>query len=387
MQIDWSKIFSYINRETDENTREEVERWLKADIRNKLFYRRILHYYADNPTHNESFSEEKLDRLYSKLQKAASYKRRRILWQRAAVAASVVLLIALSIWQFYDIRNEAAEHPSTAMKKMNTGAPVTVITESMNKYTVEELNLKMAQKADENKLNYTAFEHIRHRDSDHSEEKIPTHTVVVPRGRIFELVLSDGTVVLLSPASELTYPAKFDSDSIREVKLRGEAYFEVAKSSNRFRVNTEHMKLQVYGTTFNVISRENRPDEAVLLEGVVGITPQKSSGEKETVLRPGDKSSVDKSGKISISHTDSAEYIAKRNGYILFNGKTIKQVIADLELYYDVDFIFEDVSSLEKEEYVFSVKQDASLREALNILGFVSGIQFIIEGKEVKIVE
>ena len=97
MQIDWSKIFSYINRETDENTKKEVERWLKADIRNKLFYRRILHYYADNPTHNESFSEKKLDRLHSKLQKAASYKRRRILWQRAAVAASVVLLIALSI--------------------------------------------------------------------------------------------------------------------------------------------------------------------------------------------------------------------------------------------------------------------------------------------------
>lgn len=386
MQIDWSKIFSYINRESDENTREEVEKWLKADIRNKQFYRRILHYYADNPTHNESFSEEKLDRLYSKLQKAARHKRQRILWQRAAVAASVVLLIALSIWQFYDIRNEAAEHPSTAMKKMNTGAPVTVITESMNKYTVEELNLKMAQKADENKLNYTAFEHI-HKDSNRREEKIPTHTVVVPRGRIFELVLSDGTFVLLSPASELTYPAKFDSDSIREVKLRGEAYFEVAKSSNRFRVNTEHMKLQVYGTTFNVISRENRPGEAVLLEGVVGITPKKSPIEKETVLRPGDKSSIDESGKISISHTNSAEYIAKRNGYILFNGKTIKQVIADLELYYDVDFVFEDVSSLEKEEYVFSVKRDASLREALNILGFVSGIQFIIEGKEVKIVE
>ncbi len=56
--------------------------------------------------------------------------------------------------------------------------------------------------------------------------------------------------------------------------LRGEGYFEVTKSSNRFVVNTDNMKLQVYGTTFNVISRDNLPDEAVLVEGVV-ILPRK----------------------------------------------------------------------------------------------------------------
>ena len=81
----------------------------------------------------------------------------------------------------------------------------------------------------------------------------------------------------MNPQSELTYPVKFDSTSTREVTLRGEGYFEVTKSSNRFVVNTDNMKLQVYGTTFNVISRDNLPDEAVLVEGVVSITPKTSS--------------------------------------------------------------------------------------------------------------
>ena len=48
-------------------------------------------------------------------------------------------------------------------------------------------------------------------------------------------------------------------------------------------VNTGNMKLQVYGTTFNIISRNDLPDEAVLVEGVVGITPEKFIDGKETV--------------------------------------------------------------------------------------------------------
>ena len=180
---------------------------------------------------------------------------------------------------------------------------------------------------------------------------------------------------------------KFDSTSTREVTLRGEGYFEVTKSSNRFVVNTDNMKLQVYGTTFNVISRDNLPDEAVLVEGVVSITPKNSSDGKETVLHPGDKSFVDKLGQLTVTQTNLAEYAAKRNGYILFNGKTIKQVISSLELYYDVQFIVKNDAILKKKEYVFSIKQHASLREALDMIEFVSDVKFLIEGKEVKIVE
>ena len=146
-------------------------------------------------------------------------------------------------------------------------------------------------------------------------------------------------------------------------------------------MNTGNMKLQVYGTTFNVISREGLPDEAVLVKGVVGITPKNSPEMEEIVLRPGDKSVVDRLGQVSVVQTDLTECIAKRNGYILFNGKTIKQVISSLELYYDVHFSTKNEVALEKEEYVFSFKQHASLREVLDVIEFVSDVKFLIEGK------
>ena len=387
MQIDWGKIFSYINGQTDKKTVEEVEFWRKEDPRNEEFYQRASDYYANQPTRNESFSEEKLDQFYSKLQKTRRRKHQRVLWQRMTVAASVILLLSLGTWWYYDMNQDKMDGMQIAMKSENAGESVFIITETGDKLTAEELNSKMDQQTTNNQLNYTKSDSIYRVDTVKEKEIIPTHTVVVPRGKTFELVLSDGTFVLLNPQSELTYPVKFDSTSVREVTLRGEGYFEVTKSSNRFVVNTENMKLQVYGTTFNVISRDYLPDEAVLVEGVVGITPKNSSDGKETVLHPGDKSSVDKLGQVSVTQTDLAEYKAKRNGYILFNGKTIKQVISSLELYYDVHFLVKNGAVLEKEEYVFSIKQHASLREALDVIEFVSDVKFLIEGKEVKIVE
>ncbi len=387
MQIDWGKIFSYINGQTDKKTVEEVEFWRKEDPWNEEFYQRASDYYANQPTRNESFSEEKLDQLYSKLQKTRRRKHQRVLWQRMTVAASVILLLSLGTWWYYDMNQDKIDGMQIAMKSENAGESVFIITETGDKLTAEQLNLKMDQQTNDNQLNYSKSDSIYRVDTVKEKEIISTHTVVVPRGKTFELVLSDGTFVLLNPQSELTYPVKFDSTSTREVTLRGEGYFEVTKSSNRFVVNTDNMKLQVYGTTFNVISRDYLPDEAVLVEGVVGITPKNSLDGKETVLHPGDKSFVDKLGQVSVTQIDLAEYTAKRNGYILFNGKTIKQVISSLELYYDVQFVVKNEAILKKKEYVFSIKQHASLREALDVIEFVSDVKFLIEGKEVKIVE
>ena len=387
MQIDWGKIFSYINGQTDKKTVEEVEFWRKEDPRNEEFYQRASDYYANQPTRNESFSEEKLDQFYSKLQKTRRRKHQRVLWQRMTVAASVILLLSLGTWWYYDMNQDKMDGMQIAMKSENAGESVFIITETGDKLTAEELNSKMDQQTNNNQLNYTKSDSIYRVDTVKEKEIIPTHTVVVPRGKTFELVLSDGTFVLLNPQSELTYPVKFDSTSTREVTLRGEGYFEVTKSSNRFVVNTDNMKLQVYGTTFNVISRDSLPDEAVLVEGVVGITPKNSSDGKEIVLHPGDKSFVDKLGQLTVTQTNLAEYTAKRNGYILFNGKTIKQIIPSLELFYDVHFSVKNEVALEKEEYVFSIKKHASLREALDMIEFVSDVKFLIEGKEVKIVE
>lgn len=383
MQIDWSKLFSYIHGCADRKTIEEVERWREKDSRNEEFYRRTRDYYANNPTRNESFSGEQLDIFYKKMSKRRRNRQLNILWQRRTVAASVILLLSVGGWWYYHTGNIHRSKAHIEMASPVHTAEVIVVTENGDKFTAEQLDTDIAKQVADNKLEYFARKDTSEEDTVRLEKQISKHTIIVPRGKTFELVLSDGTFVLLGPSSELTYPIQFDACSTREVSLRGEAYFEVTKSFNRFAVNTDRMKLQVHGTIFNVIAREEAADKAVLIEGRVGIIPK--NGLKETVLSPGDMSSVDEAGSIQVVQVDLSEYKAKRNGYILFNGKTIAQIARDLELYYDVNFEYENTIQ-DVREYVFSVKRTSSLREVLDVIESVADVKFVINGKEVKII-
>ena len=95
--------------------------------------------------------------------------------------------------------------------------------------------------------------------------------VYSPYGHKTRVVLPDGSQVWLNGDSRLKYNSNF-SDA-RNVELTGEALFEVTKNPNRlFTVNAEELRLEVYGTTFNVKSYpEDIISEVALLEGSVGL--------------------------------------------------------------------------------------------------------------------
>ena len=57
------------------------------------------------------------------------------------------------------------------------------------------------------------------------------NTITVPAGGEFRVLLSDGSSVCLNSCSALTYPVPFTGD-VREVKLTGEAYFDVRNRIN-----------------------------------------------------------------------------------------------------------------------------------------------------------
>ena len=75
--------------------------------------------------------------------------------------------------------------------------------------------------------------------------------MATPRGRDCRVTLSDGTRVWLNGESELRFPFGFTSGR-REVHLRGEAFFEVAKDPQRpFVVTSDYYSATVLGTSFD----------------------------------------------------------------------------------------------------------------------------------------
>ena len=68
-----------------------------------------------------------------------------------------------------------------------------------------------------------------------------------------KIELPDHSVVWLSNNSELSFDPNLKNSKVRNVKLRGEAYFEVqANPQKPFRIETPHGMIEVLGTSFNV---------------------------------------------------------------------------------------------------------------------------------------
>ena len=97
------------------------------------------------------------------------------------------------------------------------------------------------------------------------------------------LILPDSSSVLLLPGSTLLCPMQFASD-IREVKLTGEAFFEITRRTHHpFLVRTEEITTRVLGTSFNVRAYPNESEVKVLVKnGKVAVYAQKGADESET---------------------------------------------------------------------------------------------------------
>lgn len=93
------------------------------------------------------------------------------------------------------------------------------------------------------------YEHYRN-----GKDAAPYLELRAQAGERKTITLSDGTKISLNNSSVLYYPAKFDQHT-REVKLEGEAFFEVIHDRKKpFLIQTPQLKVQVLGTSFNVRS-------------------------------------------------------------------------------------------------------------------------------------
>ncbi len=103
--------------------------------------------------------------------------------------------------------------------------------------------------------------------------------VVAENNQKTEFLLPDNSEIVLNSGSTIEYK-KNNWDSNRNLKLKGEAYFKVAKGKT-FEVQTNIGKVQVLGTQFNV-STNNNTFNVMCFEGKVKV----NHNNKEIVLNP-----------------------------------------------------------------------------------------------------
>lgn len=191
------------------------------------------------------------------------------------------------------------------------------------------------------------------------------------------ILLPDGSQVQLGPGSKLVYPSEFDGKT-REVKLEGQAFFDVAKDKSKpFVVKTKDMDVTALGTAFEVFSYEMENSiETVLLNGKVKVDLLHGNHKREVILNPNDKLTLSRSdARISIEKVNASKYSDWRNlGILSFENEKLSMIIPRLEKWYGQKILCQkDLANTYR--FTFKVRNE-SLDRILYMLNTSSPIKY-----------
>jgi len=142
------------------------------------------------------------------------------------------------------------------------------------------------------------------------------------------IIYADGTKVHISPNSSVEYD-ETNWASKREIRLDGQAFFEVEKGSP-FRVITQQGIVEVYGTQFDIWEMGDLM-RVQCFEGTIKV----SSGGQSKELKQNQKIFIDKSALQKIENIVSSQPDWMQSQRI-YQKMPLRWVLKDLERFYDI---------------------------------------------------
>ncbi|SMC87271.1 FecR family protein [Pedobacter nyackensis] len=207
------------------------------------------------------------------------------------------------------------------------------------------------------------------------------YTLIVPKGKTYDIDLIDGTTVTLNADSKLIFPTKF-TDNSRIVTLSGEAFFKVAKDKKKpFIVKTNQGEVKVLGTHFNIKSYKDAGADAIsLIEGKVQVAKE----DQVLTLAPGQEARLRKNEPIKVSAFDPEEVLAWKEGLFLFDDRSLAQVLTELEKWYSVEFEYSS-TALKSIPIYIKIKKDRKIEDILVALERTNHIKFKKSGNVINV--
>lgn len=211
-------------------------------------------------------------------------------------------------------------------------------------------------------------------------------TITTPPGVKSQAQLPDGTRVWLNSGTSLNFPLSF-SEGTRNVKLLGEAFFDVAKDEKRpFIVGLGKINIEVVGTKFNVINYEKEEEtEIVLASGKVKLFEnQENRSQLISEMKPGQQAIYLKTGNtISLKDVDTREFTSWIDGKLIFRDDPIGKVVSKLNRWFNVQI---EIADPNMGSYIYTATfQDETIVQILNLIKRTSPVDYtIISGKQLK---
>lgn len=368
---------------------QELDAWLQASPQNQALFSKL---------NDAGYVRQELEKMYGydaeagweRIRSAYEEQTDTIPMQRssrwkywvAAAAMLVAIAGAALLFNHFSGKDTEAVH-AQAITATDIPAPAiskaTITLQNGKRIPVDSLIIGATALQGETSVQKTADGQIVYVGDDEPMPETHFNTLTNPRGsKVIQLTLSDGTRVWLNAESEIRYPVVFTAGQ-REVEMKGEAYFEVAKDAEKpFIVQSNGAAVQVTGTHFNVNAYTDEPAlNVTLLEGGVKVSKENNT----VLLKPGEQAQV--AGNISVNaHPDVEQVMAWKNGIFSFNGTDIYTAMRQISRWYDVDIRFNDDI---KESLYGDIPRDSNISGVLNMLETTGSVRFKTIGNMIEV--
>jgi transmembrane sensor len=333
-------------------------------------------YLLENSRHADELSKQEIARdLADVLTRLPQPYRQRQLWPKAVAAACMILALGAGwfLYQRSDGELKKKEIYSTLILPGKNRATLTLASGKVITLNSSKKGIVI------NAAQYTYDDGTQVANGNESGYQ----TISTPKGGQYNVVLSDGSQIMLNAATTLRFPSDFHGLAARNVELKGEAYFEIAKDKTHpFTVTSGDQKVEVLGTHFDVESYpENAEIKTTLLEGAVKVSSLKTGLTKH--LMPGQQASFLANG-INIKDVEAEDAIAWKNGYFMFNYETMEEAMTKIARWYDIKVEYTD-PSVKNIVFFGTISKFESISKVLNMLERTKKVEFQVEGRIVKI--
>tara|TARA_A100001011_G_scaffold399294_1_gene507270 strand:- start:1114 stop:1986 length:873 start_codon:yes stop_codon:yes gene_type:complete len=195
-------------------------------------------------------------------------------------------------------------------------------------------------------------------------------TLKANRGCLESFILEDGSMVKLNSESKISYSSNFNKNN-RDIKLNGEAYFEISDNEVPFKVNTDYGTIKVLGTSFNVRAR---PDgfEVGVVSGNVTVENKSQS----INLKSGQKVDLDLSKPKKLNYQN---YPGWKYETLVCDGMPLLKVSGEIERLFDISIKISN-NQIEKTK-ISGILQTTNLQTVLSSISLLAQCQFKFDGE------
>ena len=346
-----------------------------------------LYKYVAKPSkqNNKELSFD-VDRAWEKVQtktirQRKTYRFSYLRWTSYAAAAIIALLVILNI--FAPSKNSKETDLLTNQLEINQANEPVLILENGEKVSLQKDSFSLQKNyATIHKKDASISYKSDNQETDNETTEVQ-HRLVIPKGKTYDLLLTDGTHVWLNAETELTYPTNFNGDQ-RKVKLKGEAFFDVAKDAQKpFIVELENMDIKVLGTSFNISNYEEDKTECVtLVSGSVEVNvAQKGTYQ----ITPSEQLSLSEFHQtVNIEKVDTELFTSWKDNKYIFKNARLDDILKKLHRWYDFSVAYEDALMGEKRFSIIIDRED-DLSKVLEIISYTSNIKLEYKDKRIKV--